>query len=147
VREFEALNDVVTSRGRVARVVKVEAHIDDQYLTTYYGDGVIVATPTGSTAYSLAAGGPVLDPELRNMVVTPIAPHLALGQSLVLHPEARVRLALWTGYEATLTVDGQEDEELFDGDAVVVTASAKACRFVRMGEHNYFYRTLLQKLR
>ena len=90
VQTFEALNDVVASRGCVARMVRLQAHVDGQYLTTWFADGLIVATPTGSTAYSLAAGGPILDPRLRNILLTPIAPHLTVAQALVLHPEARV---------------------------------------------------------
>ncbi len=147
VRSFEALNDVVTSRGRFARMLRIDAQIDGQHLTTYFSDGVIAATPTGSTAYSLAAGGPILHPQLRNLVITPIAAHLTVAQSLVLHADARVQLTVRTGHEAALTVDGQEDAELGDGDVVVVTASPKSCRFVRTGETNYFYRTLLEKLR
>jgi NAD+ kinase len=146
-QRHEALNDVVASRGRVARVVRIEAYIDGQYLTTYYGDGVVAATPTGSTAYSLAAGGPVLEPQLRNIVLTPIAAHLTVAQSLVLPSDASVRLIVRTGYEASLTVDGQDGAELADGDEVHVTASEVTCRFIRMGERTYFYRTLLEKLR
>jgi NAD+ kinase len=137
---------VVASRGRVARVVRVKVHVDDQYLATYVADGVIVATPTGSTAYSLAAGGPILDPRLRNLLLKPIAPHLTVATAVVLPATACVRLALSTDSEATLTVDGQVDVSLHEGDVVVATASRNVCRFVRLGDHSYFYKTLLQKL-
>lgn len=146
IRSFEAINDVVASRGRIARVVRIKAYVDDQYLTTYVADGVIVATPTGSTAYSLAAGGPIVDPQLFNLLVKPIAPHLTVATALVLPATACVRLALSTDSEATLTVDGQVDVSLQEGDVVVVTASRNVCRFVRLGERSYFYQTLLQKL-
>ena len=147
VQSVEALNDVVASRGRIARVVRIGTYIDGQYLTTYVADGVIVATPTGSTAYSLAAGGPILDPQLFNMVLTPIAPHLTVATTLVLPAAARVHLEVSTEYEATLTIDGQVDIPLGDSDIVTVAASRNVCRFVRMGERNYFYRTLLERLK
>ena len=144
---FEALNEVVVSRGRVARIVRIAAHVDGQYLTTYAADGLIVATPTGSTAYALAVGGPILNPQLANLVVVPIAPHLTADTALVLPAHAQVRLVLSCEEEGTLTIDGQIDHRLRNGDVVVVTASEHLCRFVRLGEHNYFYKTLMQKLR
>ncbi|MGC8786984.1 MAG: NAD(+)/NADH kinase [Anaerolineae bacterium] len=147
VHSCEALNDVVVSRGRIARVVRIETYVDGQYLTTYVADGVIVATPTGSTAYSLAAGGPILEPSLFNLLLTPIAPHLTVATALVLPATAHVHLGLSTEYEASLTIDGQVDLPLEDGDIVVVAASHNVCRFVRMGERNYFYKTLLERLR
>jgi len=146
VQSFEAINDVVASRGRIARVVRIKVDIDGQYLTTYVADGVIVATPTGSTAYSLAAGGPILAPQMSNLVVKPIAPHLTVATGLVLPATASVRLSLSTDSEATLTVDGQVDVPLLEGDVVVATASRNVCPFVRLGTHSYFYQTLLQKL-
>jgi len=147
VRSFEALNDVVVSRGSIARVIRVDTRIDSQYLTTYVADGVIVATPTGSTAYSLAAGGPILDPHLSNILLTPIVPHLTVATALVLPATARVHLVVSAEYEATLTIDGQVDVPLHDGDTVTVAASRNVCRFVRMGERAYFYQTLLQRLK
>jgi len=147
MQSFQALNDAVVSRGRIARVVRIDAHVDGQYLTTYVADGVIVATPTGSTAYSLAAGGPILPPDMCNIVLTPIAPHLNVARSLVLPATAHVHLALSTEYEAILTVDGQVDLPLNDGDSVIVGTSPNVCRFVRMGDHGYFYRTLLERLK
>lgn len=147
MQSFEALNDVVVSRGRIARVVRIDAQVDGEYLTTYVADGVIASTPTGSTAYSLAAGGPILAPQLFNILLTPIAPHLTVAHALVLPATARVHLVLNTEYEATLTVDGQVDVPLNDGDHIVVMSSPNICRFVRMGDHNYFYRTLLERLK
>lgn len=147
LRSFEALNDVVVSRGSIARVVRVDVHVDGQYLANYVADGIVVSTATGSTAYSLAAGGPVLDPSLRDILLTPIAPHLSIDRTLVLPDTAAVRLAVCAGYEAMCTVDGQAVEALGDGDVVAVAASRHVCRFVRMGEDNARYRSLLEKLR
>ena len=147
VQSFEALNDVVVSRGRIARVVRVDVYVNGQHLTQYVADGVIVATPTGSTAYSLAAGGPIVDPCLFNLLLKPIAPHLTVATAVVLPREAQVHLELHTEYDSTCTVDGQVDVPLENGDLVVVTASRNVCRFVRLGDRNYFYRTLLERLR
>ncbi len=147
IHAFEAVNDVVVCRGMGARIVRVGAYIDGQLLTQYAADGVIVATPTGSTAYSLAAGGPIVDPRLNDMVVTPIAPHLSVASALVLPASTTVRLELSTDHEATCTVDGQIDAVLQNGDVTEVTESSRVCRFVRLGESGRFYRTLLARLK
>jgi NAD+ kinase len=147
VGAFEALNDVVVSRGCMARVIRVNTYIDGQYLTTYTADGTIVATPTGSTAYTLAAGGPIVDPRLSNILLTPIAPHLTVARALVLPRETHVQLEVKAEYEAVLTIDGQVDVTLRDGDVVTVGASRHTCRFVRMSDRGYFYRTLLGRLK
>lgn len=143
---FDALNDIVVGRGSLSRTVRVEARIDGDYLTTYVADGVIVATPTGSTAYSLAAGGPILEPELQNLLLTPIAPHLTVVHSLVLPATAEVTLRVSTDHPASVTIDGQIDLPLEDGDTVIVTASPHVSRFVRLQPKAYFYRTLLERL-
>ncbi|MBM4430348.1 MAG: NAD(+)/NADH kinase [Chloroflexi bacterium] len=147
VQSFEALNDVVVSRGRMARVVRVDVYINGQHLTQYVTDGVIVSTPTGSTAYALAAGGPILDPHLFNLLLKPIAPHLNVASALVLPREAQVHLELHTEYDSTCTVDGQVDVPLENGDLVAVSASRHVCHFVRLGDRNYFYRTLVERLK
>ena len=143
---FEALNDVVVSRGALARIVRLATFIDGGYMTTYAADGVIVSTPTGSTAYALAVGGPILPPELKNILVIPIAPHLSLDRAIVLSRGASVRIAVSTDHRAMLTVDGQFEVGLQDGDSVVITASENVARFVRTRERTYFYRSLMQRL-
>lgn len=144
---FEALNDVVISRGALARAVRLSTHIDGGFLTTYVADGVIVSTPTGSTAYALAAGGPILPPELKNILLIPIAPHLCMERAIVLSQGATVRTEVATDHAVQLTVDGQFDVSLCDGDMMVVRASPYASYFVRTQERNYFYRTLMERLR
>lgn len=145
--KYKALNDVVVGRGPLARVIRLATYIDGDYLTTYAADGVIVATPTGSTAYSLAAGGPILSPQLKSILLTPILPYLATARSLVLSPRARVKVQVSTHHSAALTLDGQISVELEDGDAVTVTASRHVCYLVRMRPETYFYRTLLERLK
>ncbi|MCS6845298.1 MAG: NAD(+)/NADH kinase [Caldilineales bacterium] len=144
---YQALNEVVVSRGSLARIIRVAASIDGDPLTTYAADGVIVSTPTGSTGYALAAGGPILPPELRNIVLVPIAPHLSLDRSIVLSEGATVALQVWSDHQVILTVDGQFEIEIFSGDVVEVTASAASADFVRLRSPAYFYRTLLQRLK
>ncbi len=144
---FQALNEVVVSRGRLARIVRVSTWIDGDFLTTYTADGVIVATPTGSTGYALAAGGPILPPELRNILVAPIAPHLSLDRALVLSEGAAVRLKVASDHQVILSVDGQFDVEVQDGDTVEVAASDTSASFVRVRPPAYFYRNLMQRLK
>lgn len=144
---YEALNDIVVSRAAVARVIRVSTMVNREYLTTYVADGVIVATPTGSTAYALAAGGPILDPSLRCLLVKPIAAHLTVAQALVLPSTCEVALDVSTEYGALFTVDGQKDAPLENGDIVMVRASEHSCQLVRLRPPNYFYATLLDRLR
>ena len=144
---FEALNDVVLSRAVLARVVRLPTYIDGDFLTTYVADGVIVSSATGSTAYALAAGGPILPPDLHNMLVIPIAPYLSLSRAIVLEEGATIRFQVQTDHRAILTVDGQFHVELADGDEVVVKASPNVSRFVRLRSPAYFYHTLMEKIR
>ena len=144
---FESLNDVVTSRASLARVVRLATYVDKSYLTTYVADGLIVATATGSTAYALAAGGPILPPQLRNILLVPIASYLSLDRAIVLSQGAQVEVEVSTDHYAVLTVDGQIHVELQDGDRVVVEASPHTCRFVRLRDRAYFYRNLMKRLR
>jgi len=145
--QYEALNDVVVSRGSLARIVRLETHIDGSFLTTYAADGLIVATATGSTAYAFAAGGPVLPPQLKNILLIPIAPHLSMDRAIVLAQGAVVKVLVHTDHQAILTVDGQFEYELRDGDWVTVQASPHLGRFVRFQDQAYFYRTLMERLR
>jgi NAD+ kinase len=143
----EALNDVVVGHGTISRVVRLAAYVDDEHVATYVADGLIVATPTGSTAYSLAAGGPILHPRLSDILLTPIAPHRALERSLVLPAESAIEIRLSTEYTAVLTIDGQIETELEDGDRIRVTVSPHRCRLVRTQPSNYFGRDLLERLK
>ncbi len=145
-RKHHALNDVVISRGSLARIVRLEAYIDGSYLTTYAADGLIVSTATGSTAYALAAGGPILPPQLQNFLLMPIAPHLSMNRAIVLGRSDRVEVRVHTDHQAILTVDGQFEYDLHDGDLVSVQASPYVSRFVRLQDRTYFYRTLMERL-
>lgn len=144
--QAEALNDVVVGRGARARVVHLHTEVDGGYLATYVADGLIVATPTGSTAYALAAGGPVLPPQLRNILLVPVAPHLSMERPIVLSEGVTVHIAVTGGRPAVLTVDGEVQAELEDRDEVVVEASPHVARFARVQEKTYFYKTLVARL-
>jgi NAD+ kinase len=144
---FEALNDVVVGRGKLARVIRLATFIDGDYLTTFVADGAIVSTATGSTAYVSAAGGPILAPEVKTLVLVPIAPYLSQVKSLVLPEGSRVLFRLETDHRAILTIDGQIDIELEDSDEISVAASAHVARFARLQPRTYFYRTLVERLR
>ncbi|MFL7790722.1 MAG: NAD(+)/NADH kinase [Anaerolineae bacterium] len=141
-----ALNDVVVGRGERARVVYLRAEVDGGYLASYAADGLVVATPTGSTAYALAAGGPILPPELRNIVLVPVAPHLSMERPVVLSEGATVRIVVAGRRAAVLTVDGEVQAELVGGDEVVVEASPYTAHFARVQEQTYFYKTLVERL-
>ncbi len=143
----EALNDVVVSRGSLARVVRLQAYIDGGYMTTYMADGLIASTATGSTAYALAAGGPVLPPQLKNILLIPIAPHLSMERAIVLDRGAMVEIHVSTDHQAILTVDGQFEFALEDEDYVIVRAAPDLARFARVQPPHYFYRTLVARLK
>lgn len=139
----EALNEAVVCRGGSVRPVRLRAWIDDLPLTNYMADGLIAATATGSTAYALAAGGPVLPPEMRNILVVPVAPHLSMGRAIVLPDTARVVIQVEINHhQAVLSCDGQTPIDLQDGDQIQVTASPNTARFIRLGDPGYFYRRL-----
>ncbi len=146
VCEYDALNDVVLSRAGLARVIRVSVSLDDGYLTQYTCDGIIVSTATGSTGYALAVNGPILPPELRNILVLPIAPHLSMDRAVVLSEGTEVRLRVSSDHKAVLTVDGQVEIEIDDDDEIVIVGSPHLARFVRYRERNYFYQTLMDKL-
>ncbi len=127
---FTALNDIVVARGSLARVVRLAVTIDESHLATFIADGLIVASPTGSTGYSFSAGGPILDPHGRNLVVTPIAGYLSAIRSIVVSPEQVVRVRILDAHEALVSIDGREDHRVEVGDVVEVRALGRPIRFV-----------------
>jgi len=143
---FHALNDMVVGRGDRCRLIRVKATVDGELVTTYKCDGLILATATGSTGYSLAAGGPMLHPLSREILLQPIAAHLSLGTALVLSSEATVELEVRTTHQATLSIDGQIEVPLSDGAVVRVRRSPHITRLMRTQRSTLFYETLMQKL-
>ncbi len=146
-RIFHALNDVVVARGAIARLVSIEVSIDGEPLTTYRADGVIVATATGSTGYSLAAGGPILHPQAKEFLLLPIMPHLSPAYSVVLSSVAEVRLRISTTHQATLSIDGHINLPLSSGSIITVKRSSNKAHFLRIHPETSFYSSLEQRLK
>jgi NAD+ kinase len=144
-RSFHALNDVVLHSVAV-RLVNIEAKIDGTVLTTYRADGVIVATATGSTSYSLASGGSILHPQSKEIVLQPVSCHLGLSHALILPQQSIVDLKIARREKAVLSIDGQVELPLSDGQNVRVKLSPHIARFLRIHEPTYFYGSLWQKL-
>jgi len=138
---WNALNEVVVGRGRNLRPVRLSALVDGHYLTRYVADGLIASTATGSTAYALAAGGPILPPELRNILLVPIAPHLSVDRAVVLSEGSMVSIRV-NGENAVLSIDGQPSITLMEDDHIDVRAAEVTAQFVRFGDPGYFYRNL-----
>jgi len=139
--KWQALNEVVVGHGQALRAVRLVASVDGRPLTTYVCDGLIASTATGSTAYALAAGGPILPPDLRNILLVPIAPHLSVDRAVVLAEGATVSIIVKSD-NSVVSVDGQSPLALDENDRVDVRAAAYAARFVRFGDPGYFYRNL-----
>lgn len=143
---FFALNDVVVARGALARVVRLEVAVAESHVATFIADGLIVASPTGSTGYSFSAGGPILDPTSRNLVVTPIAGYLSAIRSIVVAPRHVVRCRVVAAHEAIVSIDGREDRPLGLGDVVEVRAAERPIRLVEPRGAVPFWDLLRQKV-
>ncbi len=139
---WDVVNEAVVSRGSIVRPVQMKVNVDGRFLATYVADGMIASTPTGSTAYALAAGGPILPPELRTILLVPIAPHLSIDRGIVLAEGSSVSIEVHTNHLAVLSVDGQPPIDLEDGDLVNVHANSHSLQFVRFQDPGYFYRNL-----
>jgi NAD+ kinase len=146
VAQEQALNDAVISRGALARTVRLYTSVDGAMMTRYVADGLILATPTGSTAYAYAVGGPILPPWLENIVLIPAAPHLSLERPFVLDAAAVVEVRVETEISGMLSVDGRMEGKLQDGDVVRVERSGIKARFWRLRSRSDFYNTLVERL-
>jgi len=146
-KTFQAVNDVFVGRGSRARLVQIESRVDGEILATHRADGVIVATATGSTGYILAAGGPILYPEAKQIVFKPVCPHLAPDRAVVLPPEAKIQLKVTCTHEAMLSIDGQVELPLASGDEIRVKLSPYVGRFLRIRPRAYFYSYLESRLK
>lgn len=140
------LNECTVSRGATPRPVRLITEIDGERLTTYVADGLIVATATGSTAYALAAGGPIMPPEMRNMLIIPVAPHMSLERAIILAEGAEIDIVIKSDHEAIMSADEQVQVPLRDGDRIGVRASGFTAQFARLQEPMYFYRTLMARI-
>ena len=141
-----ALNDIVVARGALARVCRLDVAIDDTHLATFIADGLVISSPTGSTGYSFSAGGPILDPISRNLVVTPIAAYLSAIRSVVVSPEQVIRCTVVDAVEALVSVDGREDIEVKVGDVVEVSAVERPIRLIAPEGSQPFWDLLRHKV-
>ncbi len=136
---YRALNDAVIHKGTLARIIELEARVDGQYVSSFRSDGLIVTTPTGSTAYNLSAGGPIIFPTMSAMVVTPICSHTLTNRPIVLSGDVRIEITLRsTQDEVHLTVDGQVGQRLNPGDRVTVERSPVEVQLIAPSDKNYF---------
>jgi len=142
-----ALNDAVINKSALARIMDLELRVNGEYVTTYKADGLILSTPTGSTAYSLSAGGPITYPTVEAFVVTPICPHTLTNRPLVIHDSVSIEVAFQSGEGSVfLTLDGQVGIELRPGDQLKVVKATERLHLVRPAKHTY-YEVLRNKLK
>lgn len=142
IDSWHVINEVVVCRGQYVRPIQVHAHVDGYLLTNYVADGLIASTPTGSTAYALAAGGPIMPPDLRNILLIPVAPHLSVDRAIILSEGASVRMTVQTSHEAVMSIDGHPPSPVLDGDTVEVSVNDFNLYFVRFQDPGYFYRNI-----
>lgn len=138
IRQRSVLNDLVINKGALARIIHMDVAVDGQHLTTFNADGLIFASPTGSTAYSLSAGGPILYPTLRCLLLTPICPHALSNRPIVLPDNVVITTAISSGDDVYLTMDGQVGFSLMAGDVVEVSKSEHTTRLLIPCERDYF---------
>jgi len=127
--------------------VNIDVNINGEAFTTYRADAVIVSTATGSTGYSLAANGPILTPESREMILKAVCPHLSMDKALILTPETKIELKVRTNHEAIISMDGQVESQLQNEDKISVSISPHFSRFIRLRPGTQFYNTIASKLR
>lgn len=135
-----ALNDVIISRGAISRILHAKTYINDVYVDTFPGDGLIIASPTGSTAYSLSAGGPIVEPDIDLIIVTPICPHILYSRSFITTGDRAVKVVIDENSQhiATVSIDGQKAVEVRGGDVIEVRRSTSYVKMVRMNPRNFF---------
>lgn len=147
VNQVRAVNDLVINKGNFSRLIKLETIVDGEYLTTYPADGLIVACPTGSTAYSLSAGGPIVSPRLDSLIITPICPHTLHSRSIVVNDDEEVTIKVEADHRnIMLTVDGQENLEIMPEDTIKVIKADLVTHLVKLDGYN-FYRVLRSRLK
>lgn len=143
---YMALNEVVVARGKSIRPIQLETYVNGGSLAHFAADGLLVATATGSTAYAMALGGPILPPELQNMLLLPIAPHLSLDRPIVFSRGTEIDIVVHTEHEAVFSPDGQEQIDAEDGDRFRIVASPKQVSFIRFQARAYFYQSLRDRM-
>ena len=147
VAAYEALNDAVLTKASIARMIDLDAHVDEQFVCAYKADGLIISTPTGSTAYSLSAGGPIIFPSVPAICITPICPHMLTNRPVLVPETSVIRVISRSPDESVfLTIDGQVGNPIREGDTLVCRSSDYTLRLVRP-PHMMFFDVLRQKLK
>ncbi|QPJ64754.1 MAG: NAD(+)/NADH kinase [Candidatus Nitrohelix vancouverensis] len=145
-QDFHVLNDLVINKGVLARIVDLEVMVDGKYMTSYRADGLIIATPTGSTAYSLSAGGPIIHPSIHNLILSPICPFTLTNRPIIIPDDSEIGIHLASENEdVRLTLDGQEGCEIRRGDEVIVHKAKTSLKLIRASDKTY-YQILREKL-
>jgi NAD+ kinase len=146
-KSYEALNDIVIAKTQIARMIDLETHVDQQFISTFKADGLIIATPTGSTAYSLSAGGPIVYPGVEALCITPVCPHMLTNRPVLVPDNMVIQIVCQAeDGQAFLTVDGQVGEPLLYQDRVIVRASEHSVHLIRPPKM-FFFDVLRQKLK
>ncbi|MGE0404939.1 MAG: NAD(+)/NADH kinase [Candidatus Korobacteraceae bacterium] len=146
IAHYTALNDVVVTKSAISRLVSLDLYLDSQFVSNYRADGIIVSTPTGSTAYSLAAGGPILMPSVEGLVISPVCPHSLTHRPLVIHDTLSIELVMKSaGEEAFLSIDGQEGGPLVDDDRLHCRKASHYTKLLRT--RPAFFEVLQEKLK
>jgi NAD+ kinase len=143
IEQWDALNELVVTRGYDVRPIRLQANVDGALLAHYVADGLIVSTPTGSTAYALAAGGPIMPPELRNILVIPVAPHLTADQAIILSENSQIEVTASSEHQVVLSIDGQSPVQIDDTDIIKAYKGKNMVSFIRFQDPGYFYRNLM----
>ncbi len=138
VETFQALNDAVINKGALARIISMDAYSGPDFIANFLADGMIVATPTGSTAYSLSAGGPIIFPTENLIALTPICPHTLTNRALIIPAENEVHVVLRSGDDVMVTVDGQVGMKMNEGDTLICTQSEHPIELIQPGHKNFF---------
>lgn len=145
-KKYYALNDVVVEKGGVSRIIKLRATIEGEYLNTYHADGIIISTPTGSTGYSLSAGGPILEPTMEGIIINPICPHTLAHRPIVIRADKTIEIAPEQNYtDLIFSCDGFLEQRLTPGASVVIKKSDRVVKLISM-KGTYFYNILREKL-
>ena len=146
VEDYNVLNDIVINKGVVARVINLQVLVDGQYMTSYRADGLIIATPTGSTAYSLSAGGPIIHPSMQTLVLSPICPFTLTNRSILIPDQSIIQVKLDAEYnDVRVTLDGQESYKMKAGDILEIQKTKTTLQLIKGPNKNY-YKILRKKL-
>ncbi len=140
IATYNALNDVAVAKGSFARIIQLKAYINGEFVNTYPADGLLVSTPTGSTAYSLSAGGPIINPNMECLLFSPICPHILSARPIITDAHSSIEIVVHDkNSDILLTIDGQEGTELINGDIVRLTRSQLKTRLIRVSSGGFFH--------